>query len=408
MTPQLLSAPGPEPERKVLDFPLPPPGSMGPPAEYRRLRQECPLAKVRLPMGATAWYITRYDDVREMIADSRLIRPSINDWPPRPDRAVVDDKPGLITMMEMDGPQHAALRRALAEPFSVRSIRRRLPRIRRSADRLLDAFADGDRPGDLVAGFLEPFPLLVMCDLVGIPYEDREYFLPMADAALGALITLEDGRRATRWLREYISAQLDRKQREPDDDMLTELVRECGRGTLDDESVVNFGLSMLVAGYRTSTMFLADAVVALLTGPGQYARLRDDRDLMPKAVEELLRYVPVQNGVVVLQAVEDIELHGRTIRAGDAVLPVLAAANRDESVFDDADWLDLCRADNPHLVFGRGAHNCIGSHLARAQMTVGLEALLDRFPHLRITDGREPAWDDASPIKSPLTLTVHW
>jgi nocardicin N-oxygenase len=392
----------------VIDIPIPPPGSMGPPAEYRRLRQECPLAKVRLPMGATAWYITRYDDVREMIADSRLIRPSINDWPPRPDRAVVDDKPGLITMMEMDGPQHAALRRALAEPFSVRSIRRRLPRIRRSADHLLDAFADGDRPGDLVAGFLEPFPLLVMCDLVGIPYEDREYFLPIADAALGALITLQDGRRATRWLREYISAQLDRKQREPDYDMLTELVRECGRGTLDEESVVNFGLSMLVAGYRTSTMFLADAVVALLTRPGQYARLRDDRDLMPRAVEELLRYVPVQNGVVVLQAVEDIELHGRTIRAGDAVLPVLAAANRDESVFDDADRLDLCRADNPHLVFGRGAHNCIGSHLARAQMTVGLEALLDRFPHLRITDGREPAWDDDSPIKSPLTLTVDW
>jgi cytochrome P450 len=392
----------------VIDIPIPPPDSMGPPAEYRRLRRECPLARVRLPIGATAWYLTRYDDVREMIGDPRLIRPSINDWPPGSDRAAVDDAPGLITMMEMDGPRHTSLRRALADPFSVRSIRRRLPRIRRAAGHLLDEFLNGDRPGDLVAGFLEPFPLLVMCDLVGIPYEDREYFLPMADAALGATVTLEEGRKVTRRLREYVTALSGRKQREPGDDLLTGLVRECRSGTLDEESVVNFGLSMLVAGYRTSTMFLADAVVILLTRPGRYADLRDDRDLMPRAVEELLRYIPVMNGVVVLQAVEDIALHDQTIRAGDAVLPVLASADRDESVFPDGDRLDLRRAHNPHIVFGRGAHNCIGSHLARAELAVGLEALLDRFPHLHIADGHEPAWDNESPSKSPLTLPVGW
>ena len=392
----------------VIDIPIPPPDSMGPPAEYSRLRRECPLARVRLPIGATAWYLTRYDDVREMITNPRLTRPSINDWPPGSDRAVVDDAPGLITMMEMDGPRHTSLRRALADPFSVRSIRRRLPRIRRAADHLLDEFLNGGRPGDLVAGFLEPFPLLVMCDLVGIPYEDREYFLPMADAALGATVTLEEGRKVTRRLREYVTALFDSKQREPGDDLLTGLVRECRSGTLDEESVVNFGLSMLVAGYRTSTMFLADAVVILLTRPGRYADLRDDRDLMPRAVEELLRYIPVMNGVVVLQAVEDIALHDQMIRAGDAVLPVLASADRDESVFPDGDRLDLRRAHNPHIVFGRGAHNCIGSHLARAELAVGLEALLDRFPHLHIADGHEPAWDNESPSKSPLTLPVDW
>lgn len=392
----------------VIDIPIPPPDSMGPPAEYRRLRRECPLARVRLPIGATAWYLTRYDDVREMIADPRLTRPSINDWPPGSDRAVVDDAPGLITMMEMDGPRHTSLRRALADPFSVRSIRRRLPRIRRAADHLLDEFLNGDRPGDLVAGFLEPFPLLVMCDLVGIPYGDREYFLPMADAALGATVTLEEGRKVTRRLREYVTALFDRKQREPGDDLLTRLVRKCRSGTLDGESVVNFGLSMLVAGYRTSTMFLADAVVILLTRPGRYADLRDGRDLMPRAVEELLRYIPVMNGVVVLQAVEDIALHDQTIRAGDAVLPVLASADRDESVFPDGGRLDLRRAHNPHIVFGRGAHNCIGSHLARAELAVGLEAMLDRFPHLHIAGGHEPAWNNESPSKSPLTLPVDW
>ncbi|WP_269858352.1 cytochrome P450 [Streptomyces sp. RPT161] len=391
-----------------IDMPIPPPGTMGPPTEYPRLRRECPLARVRLPIGATAWYVTRYDDVRDLIADPRLVRPTINDWPPSAGQAVADDEPGLITMMELNGPRHAALRRALAEPFSVRAIRRRLPRVQRCADRLLDEFAERGRPGDLVAGFLEPFPLMVMCELVGIPYEDSEYFLPMADAALGALVTLDEGREVTRLLREYIHTLLDRKRHEPADDMLTELVRDCARCTLDEESALNFGLSMLIAGYRTSTMFLGNAVLALLTEPAQYARLRDDRGLMPGAVEELLRYVPVMNGVVVLQAVEDIVLHGRTIHAGDAVLPVLAAANRDESVFPDADRLDLCRADNPHIVFGRGPHNCIGSHLARTELVVGLGALLDRFPNLRIAEGQLPTWDDESPSKSPLLLPVDW
>ncbi|WP_406492041.1 cytochrome P450 [Streptomyces sp. NBC_00846] len=142
--------------------------------------------------------------------------------------------------------------------------------------------------------------------------------------------------------------------------------------------------------------------------PGQYARLRDDRGLMPGAVDELLRYIPVMNGVVVLQAVKDFELHGQRIHTGDAVLPVLAAANRDERVFTDAERLDLCRTDNPHLTFGRGAHNCIGAHLARAQMTVCLEALLDRFPALHLPHGHFPTWDDESPSKSPLTLPVGW
>ncbi|MGK4579080.1 cytochrome P450 [Kitasatospora sp. HPMI-4] len=399
--------PKPATDRPVIDLPLPPPGTMGPPTQYGWLRRRCPLAEVRLPIGATAWYATRYEDVRDLIADPRLIRPTINDWPPRPG-AAAGGEPGLVTMMELNGPRHAALRRALAEPFSVRSIRGRLPLLRRSADRLLDGFTAGGQPGDLVGGFLEPFPLLAMCELVGIPYEDRGYFLPRADAALGAMLTLDEGRRVTSQLRGYIASLLDRKRREPADDILTELVRACEHGTVDGESVVNFGLSMLVAGYRTSTMFLADAVVALLTTPGQYARLRDDRGLMPGAVEELLRYVPVMNGVVVLQAVEDIELHDHRIHAGDAVLPVLASANRDERVFASADRLDLCRADNPHLTFGRGAHNCIGAHLARAQMTVGLEALLDRFPHLRVPEGRGPTWDDESPSKSPLALPVSW
>ncbi len=403
------TAPSATPPRGPLpsiDLPLPPPGTMGPPAEYPRLRRECPVAWLQ-DADAPSWFVSRYDDARAVIGDPRLIRPSVNGWSFMPEQ----DRPDgmeLITMMEMEGPRHTALRRALSGAFSARSVRRRLPRIRRSAERLLDEFADGGAPGDLIAGYTELFPLLVVCESVGIPYEDRDYYLPMADAALGALLTVEEARRVTPLLRDYVRSLIVQRRRAPADDILGDLVRRCDRGELDEESVLSFGLSMLVAGYRTTTMFLSDAVLALLADPDQYVRLRDDRGLLPGAVEEFLRYVPAMNGVVVLQATEDFELGGQTIRAGDAVLPALASANRDETVFDEPERLDVCRRPNPHIAFGRGPHNCIGAHLARAELTVGLETLLDRFPHLRLAEGHSPTWDDASPSKSPLTLPVSW
>ncbi|MFH8746860.1 cytochrome P450 [Streptomyces rimosus] len=395
----------PEAEEEPQPFPMPRPGSMGPPPQYPRLRRECPLAKVTTPFGAPAWYATRYDDVRNLLADDRFIRPTIEDWPA--DTGAAACGPGLLTMMELEGPRHAALRQALARPFSVRAVRRRRPAVRATADGMLEQFTTTGPPGDLVSGFCEPFPLLVMCDLVGVPYEDRDYFLPLADAALGALITLSEGREATHRLRAYMESLLERRRRTPGDDILSALVLACERGAVDHESVLAFGLSMLVAGYRTTTMFLANAVLTLLCEPERYARLLHDRTLLPAAVEELLRFLPVQNGVIVLQARQDLVLHGRTVRAGEAVLPVVAAANRDERAFLEADRLLLDRTSNLHLAFGRGPHNCIGAHLARTQMSVALEALLDHLPRLHLA-AEPPLWADDEPVRSPLTLPVAW
>ncbi|WP_445527326.1 cytochrome P450 [Streptomyces cyslabdanicus] len=408
MTPQSPGTRAPGPGADVLDFPLPPPGTMGPPETCARLRESRPVARVGLLMDATAWYVTRYEDVRALLADPRLIRPTINDWPPRPVPSTDDDGPRLVTMAELDGPRHLALRRSVASAFSSGAVRARLPRIRALAERLLAEFEEGGPPGDLVAGFTDPFPLLVLCDLVGIPWQDRDWFLPVLDAALGGMVTAEEGRRVTDLLRAYVAELIARKRSRPGDDVLTPLVRQCEDGTLTDEEVTAFGLSMLTVGFGISSFFLADSVHTLLGRPDQWARLRDRRDLMPGAVEELLRYMPVMNGTVLLLATEDIEVGGQTVRRGEAVIPVLASANRDGSVFADAARLDLCRADNPHLSFGRGTHNCVGAHLARAELTVGLEALLDRFPRLRPAEGQQPVWDDQSVTKSPLTLPVGW
>ncbi|MEV5986978.1 cytochrome P450 [Streptomyces sp. NPDC052051] len=409
MTPQPpgASASGPEAEADVLDFPLPPPGTMGPPEKCAQLRASCPMARVRLPMDATAWYATRYEDVRALLADPRLIRPTINDWPPRPGQAV-DEGPRLITMAELEGPRHAVLRKAIASAFSSGAVRDHVPRIRDIAERLLDEFEAGGPPGDLVAGFTDPFPLLVLCDLVGIPAEDREWFLPVLDAALGGMVTSEEGQRVTGQLRSYVSDLIAQKRKRPGDDVLTRLVRQCTDGPLTEDEVMAFGLSMLTVGFGISSFFLANTVHTLLQRPDRWARLRDHRDLLPGAVEELLRYMPVMNGTVLLLATEDIEAGGRTLRKGDAVIPVLASANRDTDVFADAAHFDPDRTDNPHLSFGRGTHNCVGSHLARAELTMGLGMLFDRFPGLRPADGQEPAWDDESVTKSPLTLPVSW
>ncbi|MFH8404032.1 cytochrome P450 [Streptomyces sp. NPDC018019] len=387
------------------ELPLPPTGSMGPPAAYRHLRAECPVVRVRLPVGAPGWFVTRYADVRDLLADGRLIRPAVDAWPTGP---AAGRAPQLITMMELDGPRHQALRSAVADAFSLRAIRERRPVIRRQADRVLDDFERGGGPGDLVTGFADLFPLLVVCELTGLPYEDRHAFFAPADAALDVLISQEERREAARWLREYLTELIARKRRAPGEDLFTDLVRRLDAGRLSTDEVIVFGLSVLVAGYRTTTMFLANAVHQLLLRPADLAALRADRGLLPGAVEELLRFVPVMNGAVVLLATEDITLHGTTIRAGEAVVPVIASANLDDTVFPRAAELDLHRRHNPHLAFGRGTHNCFGAHLARATLEIGLEALLDRFPRLRLADGAQIRWNDASPVKSPRTLPVQW
>ncbi|MFI5782036.1 cytochrome P450 [Nocardia sp. NPDC051570] len=393
--------------RQIIDFPIPRPGTMGPPLEYGDLRAHHPMIEVDMGMDATAWYVTRYTDVRALMADPRLIRPTINDWPAR--SAESDGpRPGLTTMMELDGPRHTALRRAIAGAFSAGSIRIRSARLGELADGLLTRLRDEGPPGDLVAGFTDPFPLLAMCDLVGIPPEDCDQFVPVVKSGFDAMVTPEEARRTADLLRDHMAGLIDRKRRKPEPDIMTHLVDAWQAEQLSYEDVMVFGLSMVTAGFGTSSMFLANAVVALLSEPGQYARLREHRDLMPTAAEELLRYVPMMNGMVILLATEDIELHGSVIRKGDAVLPVLAAANRDDTVFTDPDRLDLSRAVNPHLMFGRGAHNCVGAHSARSQLTVALTALLDRFPQLRLIDDQPPAWNDESPTRSPLTLPVSW
>ncbi|RCV48377.1 cytochrome P450 [Marinitenerispora sediminis] len=398
------------PQDTAIELPAPAPGTPGPPCAYAALRADQPIARVRTPRGDSAWLVTRHEDVRAVLADPRLVRPLMSEWPPgRP--AAEHAGLGVRTLLEMTGDQHARVRRIIAPLFSPRRVARYAPRVRALAERLAGGVEAAGPPADLVAGFTEPLPLMVLCDVVGFPYEERDRYLPLTDAVLRATaLPLDEVLAALAALQEYVTELIERRRTDPGDDLLGELLAGVGTQTgLTREELVSFAASVLMAGYKTNVQHLGNALLTLLADPGRPRRLREAPELLPSAVEELLRHVPLMNAIVVTVATEDLTLCGRRIRAGEAVLPVIASANRDGAVFPDADRVDLERTPNPHLAFGHGPHYCPGGHLTRLQLRVALATLLHRFPGLELAVPADRLdWDEENPLRAPLALPVRW
>ncbi|WP_367132125.1 MULTISPECIES: cytochrome P450 family protein [Streptomyces] len=400
------------------------PADPGPPCAYARLRAEQPVVKALMPNGETGWLISRHEDVRAAFADPRLTRPLLSAWPPREDADA--PPPCLPTFLEMTGEHHTRVRRAVSPLFSRRRLDFMAPRIRAMAEELIDTMVRGsaDGTGDLVASFTEPLPLRVLCETVGLPHEDRDLYLPHTLTLLSAAgLSMEEILEALYALQDYASGLIDRKEKEAEEGgaggtggdgggdyvslLLAESRREGGDLTRDD--VVSFVVTMLMAGYKTNIQHTANALLALLTHPGQLRRLRDEPEGIDAAVEELLRYVPLMNAINVLVALEDFTLHGQRIRAGDAVLPVIASANRDPEAFPEPDRLDLTRSPNAHTAFGYGPHYCTGAHLTRLQLSVALRVLLEKLPDLELAEPADSLpWDETTPLRAPARLPVRW
>ncbi|MGK5639530.1 cytochrome P450 family protein [Streptomyces sp. URMC 126] len=410
----------------VMDVPAPEPGSAGSPCAYARLRAERPVVKARLPNGETGWLLSRYEDVRAAFADPRLIRPLLSAWPPR--EGADAPPPCLPTFLEMTGEHHERVRRAVLPLFGRRRLEFMAPRVRAIAGELLDAMVAGapDGTADLVPAFVEPLPLRVLCETVGLPYEDRDVYLPHTLALLGASgLTMDEVLAALYALQDYASDLIDRKERDgggheqggeqgkegQGGDYIRLLLAESRRpdSGLTRDDVVSFVVTMLMAGYKTNIQHTGNALLALLSRPDELRRLRERPALIGTAVEELLRHVPLMNAINILVAREDFTLHGQRIRAGDAVVPVPAAANRDPAAFTDPDRLDLTRSPNAHVAFGHGPHACTGGHLTRLQLATAIEVLLERLPGIALA---EPAaglpWDESTPLRAPARLPVRW
>ncbi|NLU70352.1 cytochrome P450 [Streptomyces sp. HNM0574] len=398
----------------LVPVPAAEPGTAGPPCGYARLRSEQPVVRAQLPNGETGWLLSRYADARAAFADPRLIRPLLSSWPPR--EGADAPPPCLPTFLEMTGAHHERVRRAVLPLFGRRRLAFMAPRIRAIAEELLDtmtAHAGAARTADLVPAYVEPLPLRALCETVGLPHEDRDRYLPHTLTLLGAAgLPMEKVLQALYALQDYASDLVARKEdEEKSEDYIRLLLTESRRpgSGLTRDDVVSFVVTMLMAGYKTNMQHTGNALLALLTHPEQLRGLRDAPERIGPAVEELLRYVPLMNAINILVAREDLTLHGRHIRAGDAVIPVPASANRDARAFTDPDRLDLARTPNPHLAFGHGPHACTGGHLSRLQLATVIQVLLERLPDIELT---EPAaslpWDESTPLRAPARLPVRW
>jgi cytochrome P450 len=359
-----------------------------PPDELARVRAEAPVARLRFPTGDLGWLLTGYDAVRTLLADprvsSRRTRAShpIRALPPEAED-IVRAQPGHF--IAQDAPDHTRYRRLLTGQFTVRRVRALTERIEELVDDHLTAMAAMTPPVDLIQVFALPMPSLVICEMLGVPYADRQMFQRRASALISTDDDVTVFRRSRDEMLGYMSDLLRAKRADPGDDLLSGLItRTTPEGPLTDEELINIANLLLVAGHETTTNMIALGVLALLRHPDQLAALRDDPDLADQAVEELLRYITVPQHGVVRTATDDLEVGGERIRAGETIVASLPAANRDPARFTDPDVLDLSRPASAHLAFGHGVHQCLGQQLARVEMRVAFRALIQRFPTLRL------------------------
>lgn len=361
-------------------------GPFDPPRRITELREARPVSPLLFPDGHEGWLVTGYEAVRRLMADTRFSsRQDIGiihvpyETPGMP--AATEPSPPMPGMfIAMDPPDHGRLRKRLTGAFTVKRMKQLEENIIEITERQLDAMARLTPPIDLVKEFALPVPSLVICELLGVPYADRESFQGNSAQFMVKDQTLEEKMAAYIGINTYLAELVTRKRAEPGEDILSDLARH---DDLTIEELTGAAFLLLLAGHETTANMLALGTFALLEHPGQLAELRADLDLLPNAVEELMRYLSVAD-IFFRYATEDIELGGETIGKGSTVVVSLLAANHDPEHFENAGTLDVHRKARGHLSFGHGIHQCLGQQLARIEMRAGFEGLLRRFPTLEL------------------------
>lgn len=396
-------------EDDVPRFPFPMPDPLQPPAEYGELRDACPVSKVTLPTGDAAWLVTRYEDVRGLLADIRFSREAIT-APGAP--RVLPIARGSKSIFVMDPPEHTRLRRLVSKVFASRRIEGLRPRVQAITDDLVDAMLAADSPKDLMAGLAQPLPITVICEMLGVPYADVDQFREWTDIMLSFDVNRREEVIAARdKLSDYLTELIEAKRQEPTEDLLMVLINAGEDGDrLSREELLAFGYTLLGAGYHATTAGIAHALLMLCRAPQWLDELRGSPELLPSAVEELLRLSQAGGGVGALRiAIQDVELGEVLIRAGDAVLPSINAANRDSAAFPHPDMMDLRRSPNQHLTFGYGIHHCLGAQLGRIELEIALGTLLRRMPGLALAVAEdELEWSSAVAFSRPAVLPIRW
>jgi cytochrome P450 len=357
-----------------------------PPGGYAELRRDRPISRLAFPDGKVGWLLTRYEDVRAVLEDVRFSSDRRHASSPVRAFPVRDGDPRVPgSLIGMDPPEHTRYRRLVTRWFTVRRMRGLAPRVERIVADHLDAMERTGPPVDLVEAFARPIPSLVICELLGVPYDERADFQRWT-ATLFRLDEPKESVYAARdALWDYMRSLVTVKRQLPDDALLSQLIHsEDPSAGLTNQELTGLGQLLLIAGHETTANMLALGTFALLCHPDQARALRTRPDLVDNAVEELLRYLTIVQFGVVRVAREDIEFTGVRIRRGETVVASIAAANRDPERFAEPDELDITRSAAHHIAFGHGVHQCLGQQLARMEMRAGFPALLQRFPTLRL------------------------
>jgi cytochrome P450 len=383
-----------------------------------RFRARGPVHHVVFPHGAAVWLITRYDDVRNLLSDPRVSKdgrrmnemfvrhsglPMDDDEPP----SVGFDDELSWHMLNSDPPRHTRLRSLVSKAFTLRRMEEFRPCIEQVTKDLLDELG-AKRDIELVGEFALPLVIAVICDLLGIPFDDRDTFRRWAVELVGAGQDPEVVERASKNVVEYANAAINEKRVHPGDDMVSGLLRgkEDGDRLTQDELVAMIFL-FTVAGHVTSMHTISNAVYNLLLNPGELARLRADLSIMPAAVDELMRYDSAVAVATFRFTAEEIKVGGTVIPAGEILALSVSSAHRDGARFPDPDRLDLHRRPNGVLGFGHGPHFCIGQPLAKITTEIALARLIERFDFEFTADPHQLRWESSTLLRGPITLPIR-
>jgi cytochrome P450 len=358
-----------------------------PPPGLRSLQADAPIAKVRLWDGTTPWLVTRHAEQRTLLADPRISADPRRPGYPHVSVGARDRRRRTVSLITMDNPEHARLRRMVNAPFAGKHIEPMRPAIQRIFDDLIDQMLAGPKPVDLVQALALPGPSLVICELLGVPYADHDFFQRNSRIVINRDTSPDEMRQAGDRLTDYLDRLIARKLAEPADDLLSRLaVEQVTSGELTRDDLTRLGVLLLVAGHETTANMIGLGTLALLLHPDQLAGVRDADDprVIAGAVEELLRYLSIVHSGRRRVALADIEIDGQVIRAGEGVIIATDLANREEDVFADPDRLNIHRDAHRHMAFGFGVHQCLGQQLARTELQVVYGTLYRRIPTLRL------------------------
>jgi pentalenic acid synthase len=378
-----------------------------PPAAYEELRARGPVTRVRQFDGRPVWAVTGHQQMRTLLSDPAM---SVNRFHPNfpmPIAALTQLQgsrtPAIGALIRTDPPEHTKQRRDILPSFTLKKMSAIRPDVQRVADQTLDAMLAEGSPADLVDAYAKPAVAMVLSQLLGIPYEDRDHFESLTYARFDPATVVD----AMAGLTEYLEKILRAKETDRGDGLLDDLVEQVLAGTLARDELVRYALVLVIAGQETTANTIALATLTLLENPEQLALLRADESLWPNAIEELLRFLSITQGLSRVST-GDIEIDDKVIREGDGLIFLNPAANRDPEQFERPNELDVHRSVRNHLSFGFGIHQCIGQNLARVELDVTLRTLFQRIPTLELA----AAVDDI-PVKQGLVfglaeLPVRW